>query len=76
MQRGVFAWHGKKPSLKRNKFVECEFHFKRSEQGFEAKLGDEGLVKEHKKLVKKFLVADKGEEKEEAKGKVHVYKHK
>lgn len=48
----------------RNKFVECEFHFKESERKFEAKFGDEVLVGKHKELVRAFLVAKNEEERE------------
>ena len=56
----------------RNKFVECEFHFRESERNFEAKLADEQLVLEHKKLVREFLVAKGEEERELAKSRIKV----
>lgn len=56
----------------RNKFVECEFHFLESERKFEAKLGDDDLVAEHKKVVRKFLVSKDGTGREEAKGNMKV----
>lgn len=67
------AWEEAFPEKNgRNRFVECEFHFRRSEKGFEEKLRDEGLVKEHRKLVKQFLVSNEGPELEQAKTKMKV----
>lgn len=70
------AWEESFPMREdgRNRYVQCEFHFRQSEKKFEAKLecGRQGLVEEHKKLVKAWLAAAKGEGKGKAEEKLKV----
>ncbi|GAQ92850.1 hypothetical protein KFL_011670010 [Klebsormidium nitens] len=56
----------------RNQFVECEWHWGKSLRQFEAKFSEEWMVKDHRKKVKKFLVA-KENEREDAKRKLREW---
>ena len=58
----------------RNRYVQCEFHFGQSEKRLEGKLDafKEGLVQDHRKLVRVWMRAEKGKEKEEAKARIRV----
>lgn len=64
------AWQESFPEREdgRNRYVQCEFHFRKSEKKFEGKLEAlrEGLVQEHRKLVKSWLLAAKGERRHKA----------
>lgn len=60
----------------RNKYVQCEFHFRQSEKRLEGKIDSlrSGIVDEHRKLVKQWLVSE-GDAKEKAQENIRVSKH-
>ena len=70
------AWEESFPEREdgRNAYVLCEFHYRESERRMEEKLESwkQGTAKEHKGMVKAWLVATAGKEKEDAQQRLRV----